>query len=78
MPNTIECEDKTGKIKIVYFNSREGYLRKLYPLNQYIIVSGKIIYFRNSFQITNPDYVSKLIDKDYVLKKYQNTNSQME
>ena len=69
LPNTIECEDKTGKIKIVYFNSREGYLRKLYPLNEYIIVSGKIVYFRNNFQITNPDYVSKLIDKDYVLRK---------
>ena len=26
LPNKILCEDKTGKIEIVYFNSREGYL----------------------------------------------------
>ena len=30
LPNKIICEDETGKIEIVYFNSREGYLRKLF------------------------------------------------
>ena len=29
LPNKIICEDNTGKIDIVYFNSSEGYLRKL-------------------------------------------------
>ena len=33
LPNKIICEDETGKIDIiVYFNSREGYLRKLFPI----------------------------------------------
>ena len=27
LPNKITCEDETGKIEIVYFNSREGYLK---------------------------------------------------
>ena len=43
--NKIICEDEVGKIDIVYFNSREGYLRKLYPLNEWVIISGKINYF---------------------------------
>ena len=30
LPNKIICEDETGKIEIVYFNSREGYLRKFF------------------------------------------------
>ena len=30
LPNKINCEDETGKIDIVYFNSREGYLRKIF------------------------------------------------
>ena len=47
LPNRINCEDHTGKIDIVYFNSREGYLRKIYPLNKWIIVSGKVSYFKN-------------------------------
>ena len=46
LPNRINCEDHTGKIDIVYFNSREGYLRKIYTLNKWIIVSGKVSYFK--------------------------------
>ena len=68
LPNKIICEDETGKIDIVYFNSREGYLRKIFPLNEYVIISGKITFFRNSYQITNPDYVTSLNKKDYVIK----------
>jgi ATP-dependent DNA helicase RecG len=68
LPNKIICTDETGEIDIVYFNSREGYLRKLYPLNQWIIISGKINFFRNRYQITNPDYVTTLDKQDYVIK----------
>ena len=35
LPNKITCEDETGKIEIVYFNSREGYLRKIFHLNEW-------------------------------------------
>ena len=31
LPNKIICEDEVGKIDVVYFNSREGYIRKLFP-----------------------------------------------
>ncbi len=68
LPNKINCEDETGKIEIVYFNSREGYLRKIFPLNNWIIVSGKVNFFKNKYQITNPDYVTSLDNQEYVLK----------
>ena len=68
LPNKINCEDDSGKIDIVYFNSREGYLRKLFPLNEWVIVSGKINFFNKKYQITNPDYVTTLDKKDYVIK----------
>ena len=68
LPNKINCEDDSGKIDIVYFNSREGYLRKLFPLNQWVIISGKINFFNKKYQITNPDYVTTLDKKDYVIK----------
>ena len=68
LPNKIICEDDTGKIEIVYFNSREGYLRKLFPLNEWVIVSGKVGYFNKKYQITNPDYVTTVDKQDYVIK----------
>ena len=74
LPNKILCADDVGKIDIVYFNSREGYLRKLYPLNEWVIVSGKINYFNKKYQITNPDYVTTLDKQEYVTKKIPKYN----
>ena len=68
LPNKVFCEDKTAKIEIVYFNSREGYLRKLFPIGQQVIISGKVNYFNNKYQMTNPDYVTTLEREDYVKK----------
>ena len=74
LPNKIQCEDEVGKIDIVYFNSREGYLRKLFPLNEYVIISGKINYFNKKYQITNPDYVTTLDKQEYVVKNIPKYN----
>ena len=74
LPNRISCEDENGTIDIVYFNSREGYLRRLFPLNKWVIVSGKINYFKKKYQITNPDYVTTLDKQDYVIKNIPKYN----
>ncbi len=66
LPNKVICEDETGFIDCVFFNSYEGYIRKVLPINQEVSISGKINYFKNRYQITNPTYVSKestLIEK---------------
>ncbi|MDC0427105.1 ATP-dependent DNA helicase RecG, partial [Pelagibacteraceae bacterium] len=59
LPNKILCKDNFGEIDLIFFNSHEGYIRKILPLNEWVIVSGKINYFRNKYQITNPTYLSK-------------------
>ena len=74
LPNKIICEDEYGKIDIVYFNSREGYLRKLFTVNEWIIISGKVNYFNKKYQMTNPDYVTKLDNQDYVIKNIPKYN----
>ena len=42
LPNRVLCEDKTGKIDCVFFNSYEGYIRKILPLNHIVTISGKV------------------------------------
>ncbi len=74
LPNKINCEDETGKIEIVYFNSREGYLRKIFPINKWLIVSGKVSYFNKKYQMTNPDYVTTLENAEYVVKNIPKYN----
>ena len=74
LPIRIVCQDEVGKIDIVYFNSREGYIRKIFPINKWIIISGKVNYFKNKYQITNPDYVTTLENKEYVIKNIPKYN----
>jgi ATP-dependent DNA helicase RecG len=59
LPNKVNCEDKSGKIDCIFFNSYEGYVRKILPLNEKVTISGKIGYYNNRYQITNPTYISK-------------------
>ena len=59
LPNKVNCEDETGKIDCIFFNSYEGYVRKILPLNQQVSISGKIGSYNGRYQITNPTYVSQ-------------------
>ena len=68
LPNKIICKDNFGEIDLIFFNSREGYIRKILPLNEWVVVSGKINYFRKKYQITNPSYVTKIERLDEVKK----------
>ena len=60
LPNKVLCGDEINNIEIIFFNSREGYIRKILPLNSWVIISGKIGFFRKKYQIINPSYVVSL------------------
>ena len=70
LPNKVLCSDETGQIDCIFFNSYEGYVRKILPLGKEITVSGKIGYFRNKYQLTNPKYVSE--DSSIIQQKHNN------
>ena len=70
LPNKVICEDEFGKIDIVFFNSREGYIRAILPINQWVLISGKINFYKTKFQITNPSYITSIDKIDYIKKKY--------
>ena len=59
LPNRIYCRDDTGEMDCVFFNSFEGYIKKILPLDKQVTISGKVGLFRNRYQITNPKYVSE-------------------
>ncbi len=59
LPNRVICSDDTGSLDCVFFNSYEGYVKKILPLGKEITISGKISYFKNKYQLTNPKYISE-------------------
>ncbi len=62
LPNRVLCEDDTGKLECIFFNSYEGYIKKILPLNASVTISGKISYYKKKYQITNPTYISSDIN----------------
>jgi len=60
LPNKVVCKDEYGSIDIIFFNSRENYIKQILPLNEEVIISGKVGFYKNKFQITNPDYVQSI------------------
>ena len=68
LPNRVVCEDEHSKIDIVFFNSREGYIRKVLPLNSNVVISGKVQTYKGKFQISNPEYISKIDELSKVNK----------
>ena len=72
LPNRVLCKDETGEIDCVFFNSYEGYIRKILPIGKEVTISGKIKYFRNKYQLTNPKYIS---EDSSLIKQKHNTYS---
>ena len=59
LPNKVLCSDDTGQIDCIFFNSYEGYVKKILPIGKEITLSGKVGQFRNRYQLTNPKYISE-------------------
>ena len=59
LPNRVSCSDDTGELDCIFFNSYEGYIKKILPLNKEVTISGKISLYKNKYQLTNPKYISE-------------------
>ena len=68
LPNRVSCKDETGELDCIFFNSYEGYIKKILPLGKEITVSGKIGRFKNRYQLTNPKYISE--DSSLIKQKH--------
>ena len=68
LPNRVLCNDETGEIDCVFFNSYEGYIKKILPIGKEVTISGKIKFFRNKYQLTNPKYISE--DSSLIKQKH--------
>jgi len=66
LPNRVNCINGNDKIDCIFFNSYEGYIKKILPLNADLIITGKIGYFNKKYQIINPKVLGK--DKNFLVK----------
>jgi ATP-dependent DNA helicase RecG len=57
-PSRVRCIDEGGNaVTLVYFADRGGYAKKLLPIGERRLVSGKLERYGSALQIVHPDYV---------------------
>jgi ATP-dependent DNA helicase RecG len=67
-PYRVWCSDETGRLCLTYFNGREDYLGKLLPPGETRVVSGKVEIYQGEVQMTHPDHVVPLDQRESVLR----------
>ncbi len=68
LPNKVICSDDKKKINIIFFNTNEFYIKKILPIKKTVLISGKISYYKNNYQITNPTYIRPFENREEILK----------
>lgn len=58
LPYRVKCSDETGSITLVFFRANKGWIEKLLPLNERVVISGKVEYFQGQPQIVHPDAIT--------------------
>ena len=59
-PYKVKCICGDTPVDIVYFFARHPYIKSNLPIGEERFISGKLEYFRNSFQITHPSHIIKI------------------
>ncbi len=66
-PYRIHCLDGDTPVTLVYFHAKEDWLLRLLPPGEQRVVSGTIDRFQDEFQITHPDHVVPLAERDQIM-----------
>ena len=68
-PYRVSCLANDTQIDIVYFNARHPMVRSVLPINRFKMVSGKLEFFKNKFQITHPTNIDEVSEIQMLRQK---------
>jgi ATP-dependent DNA helicase RecG len=60
MPYRVFAQDETGEIALTYFRAQSGWMEKLLPVGETMVVSGRVEWFNGRPQMVHPDFVCSL------------------
>ena len=68
VPYKVICGNDTGDITLVFFGSRDEYVRQSLPVGQQRVISGRVEYFEHRLQMTHPDIIAPISQLEQVKK----------
>ncbi len=66
MPYAVQCSDESGTLRLVFFHADARYLRRALPEETTRVVSGVIEVYQDQMQMTHPDYIVPLEERQAV------------
>lgn len=63
-PYRILVEDDTGSLELVYFRADAQYLKRLLPIGETRLISGRIEAYDGRLQMSHPDHVTRVDESD--------------
>jgi len=67
-PYRVRCSDDSGSMHLVFFHGREDWLRRQLPEGEWRVVSGIVEHFNGDIQITHPDHIVALAEKETIMR----------
>lgn len=68
-PYRVSCLANETPLDIVYFNARHPVVRSVLPIKSIKMISGKLDFFKNKFQITHPTNIENISDIQLLREK---------
>ena len=68
-PYRVSCLANETPLDIVYFNARHPVVRSVLPVKSVKMISGKLDFFKNKFQITHPTNIENISDIQLLREK---------
>ena len=68
-PYRVTCLANETPIDVVYFNARHPVIRSVLPVKSIKMISGKLEFFKNKFQITHPSSIENISDIQLLREK---------
>ena len=68
-PYRVSCLVNEVPLDIVYFNARHPVIRSILPIKSFKMISGKLEFYKNKFQITHPSSIENISDTQLLREK---------
>lgn len=66
MPYRVFLHDETGDLALTFFRAKGNWLEKALPIDETVVVSGKVDWFNGRASMVHPDYMARLREADNV------------
>ncbi len=60
LPYRVFIQDDTGELALTFFHPRKNWLENVLPIDEDVMISGKVDWFNNRASMVHPDFIVKL------------------